>query len=304
MPQYSHTAADTKVVESRDEIFNIISVLDMDLRPISSAIGTRDIKSSEFSHLKDALRAANADNAGKQGEDAPAVSDTSRTKVAGYTQIFRDTCSVSGTMDAIAQHGLETESKYQKPKKMRECAIDVESMIISSNVAVQPIEGTTAGKSAGLGSILTTNVDSTTNATLAASQAKFEDLLQDTWEGGGRPQDAYVSGLQKRGMGAWTTKTTYNVNNAQGNKVAVTGVDDYWADIGGPISFHHHYMMPTTHLFLLDLSYFKLAWLRKWFWKVLGESGDTSLLEEYIGEVGLFTKDEASSGMMDNLAAA
>lgn len=304
MALYTHSAASTKTVELQDEIFNLISILDLDKTPVVSSIGTRDIKNVEFSHLTDSLRAANKDNAQKQGEDAPAVSDTTRAKSTNYTQIFAATVRVPGSLDAVTQYGMDTETKYQKPKKMRECKRDLEAMVISSNTAVQPILGTTAGKSAGIATIISTNVDATTHATLAASQTQFNNLLQDVVEAGGTPGYCFVSGLQKRGMAGWTTKTTFQVGTVEGAKQAVTGTDVYWADIGGPIKFRHHYMMATTHLLLLDLDYWKIAWLRKWFWKPLAETGDTSSAEELIGECGVFCKDEKSSGMMNNLASS
>ncbi|NOJ71412.1 SU10 major capsid protein [Paenibacillus alvei] len=68
---------------------------------------------------------------GEEGADARDPRYKPRKKVENMTQIFDDSVKVTGTAEAIAQYGVQSEYEYEKAKKQLELALQLEKAIIN-----------------------------------------------------------------------------------------------------------------------------------------------------------------------------
>lgn len=66
-----------------------------------------------------------------EGEDAPGARHRARVRRENFTQIFTETVSISGTMDAVGLHAVEREFDYQVIQRLRELMRSLEQTVIA-----------------------------------------------------------------------------------------------------------------------------------------------------------------------------
>lgn len=252
-------------IESRVNDFKNISPTDT---PVLTKIGTSETKNTTHNFQTEALNTANKDNAQLDGHDsAYAATDyTARQTLFNYTQIMTRYIQVSFTQDAISKpklgSGKLSEYDHQKANRMIELNLDAEAMIVSSNERVAPVpESGTAGKSRGIAAWITTNiVDASGNEYSPGrlTQSMYDDAAQKAWVQGGRPKDTFCGIYNKRRISGWVSPTTRTIS--EGGKKLVNVVDVY-ESVAGMQEIHLERNLTDT-LLMLQMEYWKIAWLR------------------------------------------
>lgn len=190
-------------VGNREDLTDIVSVITRHETPIFSTVEKVKARATLHEWQVDSL-STGADNANIEGADFSFALASARTRVSNSTQIFSKTGEVSRTQRAVDTAGVEDEFAYQMEKRMKEIATDVEKAIITGtgNTGASG----TARRLKGILSFITTNVETGTGTgNEALTEAMYNDLLQDVWTAGGRPDYTYVNGAQKRKISAFST---------------------------------------------------------------------------------------------------
>lgn len=167
------------------------------------------------------------------------VSRYDATKVAlakpyNYTQIMRDQCVITGTMDVIKRYGYVSERAYQEEKILRQLAIDLEHELlygVRSYDAGPPRRSTMGGLFEYI--LLAGKTNSWSTIQNAASAQLTEDMLNDTlqaiWEEGGQPDAIFVNGFNKRVITTWATP---RIRTDRDERMAGASIGTYESEFG------------------------------------------------------------------------
>ena len=301
MPFYSHNAAGAAVTLLAEDIEDVVRNIDLKSTPLASTLPSRKIKSLPTVVNEDTLAAPNANNAAKQGADAPVSSDTTPTQRSVYTQIFTKTASASRTLREVKTYGIDDELDYQSAKKMIECKRDLEQAYVSDNATVAPAGDVTASKLAGLQDLITTNVNSTETTmeqTTGGGQDSFNALLQACFEAGGTPSQVYCGGTQKTHISDdWNSNITRMTQNALRTVEVV--VDFYHTDFG-QVSVDFHRALTVAQVFILQMDLLEQGYITPWMTQDLAITGDKRA-RQIIGEYTMICKVEKAQGLFDRL---
>lgn len=260
-----------------------------------SRIGNNDATNQKHEWTTETLQASNSANAAIEGASAAfaAADMTVRTRVANYTQILRKTFSVSYSQEATKVAGLTDEFDHQRELKTKELARDINSSLLNQ-VSASGTSGVARTMNGGLAAIATNTLAA---GNVPLSQGLYNQLCQNVWVQGGRPNAAYVHGANKRQISSWSQPLTRTID-ATGRKL-VEAVDIYDADFGRQMILLER-EMPTTTAFLVEEKYWRKAWFRPLFFEELAKIGGArrGTVES---EVTLEYLAEASSGTITGL---
>jgi len=301
MPFYSHNALGAAVTLLAEDVEDVVRNIDLKSTPLASTLPSRKIMSLPTTVNEDTLAAANADNAAKQGADAPVASDTTPTQRSVYTQIFTKTASASRTLREVKTYGIDDELDYQAAKKMIEVKRDLEQAYVSTNATVAPAGDVTASKLAGLQNLITTNVDSTETTmeqTAGGGQDSFNTLLQACYEAGGTPGQVYCGGTQKTHISDdWGSNITRMTQDALRTVEVV--VDFYHTDFG-QVAVDFHRALTVAQVFILQMDLLEQGYITPWMTQDLAITGDKRA-RQIIGEYCMICKVEKAQGLFDSL---
>ena len=270
--------------------------------------------------LQDSLAATSTAGA-IEGDDWTYNTATTRpSRLVNYTQIFRKDISVSETQRAVNSAGFKDAYQLEMMKAMREIARNIEVTIFQSsgNVTSGPATvsgGTATGRtfsnlqnfltaSANVGTYPTMTADYTLLFASASSSAAkisvsmFNDALEQAYDQGGNPEQAFCSPKIKRAISSFTA-TNQNRNIAAVEKKLVAAMDLYFSDFGLIEIVLDRWIPEATNtvtttaasdcrgnVFFLERAKNRLAWLRPMQHTLVGRRGD-SVAGTVLGEVTL-----------------
>lgn len=151
---------------------------------------------------------------GVEGADARKARFKARKRVSNLTQIFDETVSVSGTLAATSQHGIDNEYEYEKQKKLLELALQLEKAVING-VKYESQDGKVR-QMGGIRQFIKTNV---IDGGGALTLDKLGDAFQAIYEAGGFA----TGGNYKIIVGA---KQKRAISAADKDKIALTRQDN------------------------------------------------------------------------------
>lgn len=242
-------------------------------------------------------------HAALEGEDAAASAHRSRTRKENYTQIFTETVTISGSMDAVGLHAVEREFDYQVIQRLRELMRSLEQTVIGGfKAAANPQGGAGVRRTmGGLLQFISGSVDD------ASATALTEDILnaslRNVWELGGRPTAIVCNGFQKRKISSFIQSSRRYEPESQALRNVV---DVYESDFGVQRVILSRWV-PADKILLLDLDKLQVMPLqgRSFFVKPLAESGDfrkAQLIGEYTLEIQ--NGGDGGHGVITNLATS
>jgi hypothetical protein len=94
----------------------------------------------------------------------------------------------------------------------------------------------------------------------ALTEAAMNEALQDCWESGGNPNKVFLSGDNKRQVSAWSGEGDKYLD--QNSKKLVNSIAVYESDFG-IVSFIPHRLMDDSTVLVIDPTYWKVAYLRR-----------------------------------------
>jgi len=193
-------------IGDREDLTDIISIITRHDTPLFASLQKVAARATYHEWQTDTLATGQA-NAQIEGTDFAFSIPQARTRLGNYTQIFTKTLEVSETQRTVSVAGLDDEFAYQMEKRMKEIATDVEKALITGT-GNSGASGT-ARELQGILAFITTNVESGTGSGAEAlTEDMYNDLLQQVWEQGGRPDYTYVNGFQKRQISGFSTSNT------------------------------------------------------------------------------------------------
>ncbi|MFA6134724.1 MAG: DUF5309 family protein [Phycisphaerae bacterium] len=276
MPTNSYKT--TTAVGEREELSDIIAMIDPDETPIYSNAKKIKTNAVNTEWQVQELAAASASNAVNEGADATYATPTPTTRLGNYHQISTKPVSVSGTLDAVDKAGRESEIAYQKILKAKELRRDIEKTLF----APQAKSGSDPRKAATLSAWIT-NVDDngatdatgdgtdfngqTTSGTARALAISYIDnVMKLAYQDGGSPDMLVLSPTNKKNFSALAATETGVVANQinmttpkPGTLVGTTSM--YLTDFGTLEVVTDRFALDTD-VYVLDSDYLAIGTLK------------------------------------------
>ena len=324
---YAATTGGTRLSSIREDLSDIIyNIAPLDT-PFMSGCGKATAENTYFEWQTDTIAAGSA-NQQIEGDDASADARAVPTRVGNYTQISRYVVQTSGTNEAVNNAGFKSAQAYQLAKKAKQLKRDMEYQLTRNEAQNAGVggsfgSGATARKTGGLSTWLATNyvsgnpssgspaaggsgTSAPTDATATASitEAMLREVIKDTYEAGGEPDMIMCKPAIKQAISD-LAQSVSSLRTAA-DKVApahvVAAVDVYVSDFGTFQIVPNRNQFRDQDLFVLDMDFFEVAYLRPFKTETLAKTGD-SIQQMLIVEYGLKVNNEASSGFLADIKA-
>lgn len=308
---------------NREDLQDKIYMVSPEKTPVVSSIRRFSATQRIHEWQRDALATPNKDNAVIEGDDRTGTALTPTDRVANTVQLFDKTVTVSTTQEKTKAAGRSSEMKYQISKAMVELKRDQEAMVLSDNVAVQG-NSTTARKSAGLGTLIYTNIShggagatpahtsglatvaQTAGTNRAFTETLLKTVLQSVFTNSGEFATLIsLTPSHKVTFSAFTGIAANRYNVPKGKQgVIVGGADVYMSDFG-ELTVVPNYVQATANAntaFVLNPEFAGLAYLGGFKSEPLAKTGHTT--KELVSvESTLVVTSERSHAKVANLTA-
>lgn len=313
MAQPTNTFDSYDAVGIREDLQDIIYDVSPSETPFYTACAKLKATNTYHEWQTDSLRSS-ADNKHIEGDDTVADARSATSRLGNYTQIFKNAVVIPGTDNGLNKAGRAKEMAYQVMQIAKEQKLDIEKALFANNARVAG-NSTTARELAGVPAWLITNLDfqngnsgasptgdgtdaRTDDGTPTAfSQTKFDNVMQQIWVSGGKPDRCYLSAFQMDFALGFTG------NNNQRNTVSGGKVENYmqvYVTPWGTVEF-----VPTREnrgrdVFIMQSDMWAVAVQRPTKNEPLAKTGDNEK-RQVITELTLCAKNEAASGgVFDN----
>ena len=318
---FKASSGDTRLDSIREDLSDIIyNIAPLDT-PFMSGCGKATADNTYFEWQTDTI-AAGSSNQQVEGDDASADARAVPTRVGNYTQISRYVVQTTGTNEAVNNAGFKSAQAYQLAKKAKQLKRDIEYQL-TSNEAQNGGAAGTARKTGGLSAWIATNwvsgnpssgtpaaggsgTSAPTDATATASitEAMLKEVIKDTYDEGGEPDMIMCKPAIKQAISDLAQSVSELRTSA--DKVApahvVAAVDVYVSDFGTFQIVPSRNQFRAQDLFVLDMDFFEVAYLRPFKTETLAKTGD-SIQQMLIVEYGLKVNNEKSSGFLADIKA-
>lgn len=305
----TNTFTSFDAVGNKEDVSDVIYNVDPEETPfLNSAQNTT--ATNKLHQWQTDTYAAAAANAQVEGDDSPsATAVTATTLLSNTCQISRKIPQVSGSQEAIASYGRESDMGYQVAKMGVELKRDMETVLLANNA--EDTGGSTQARNLGaLLSWIDTNTSAgsggsdgsagNTARTDGTQRAFTEDLLtpvlQSIWDNGGNPNAIMLGSFNKRQLSGFSGNATRQIE-ATGKRL-VTSIEVYESD-WGVLEVVPNRFMRSRDVLILEMQMWAIAWLRPFHLIDLAKQGDAEkkmLLAEYTLEA---RNEQASGGVFD-----
>ena len=305
-------------IGQREDLSDVIYNISPTDTPFMSSIGKTKATAVYHEWQTDSLSAAVLTNYAVEGATASDATMSPTTRVGNRTQIAQKTVKISGTLQSVDKAGRKSEKAYQLAKASAEIKRDMETTLLSNQIAANG-DSSTARKLGGLQAWLATNGDfgtggsagasGTTARTNGTNRTFTEDLLKtvikEVYASCGNPKVLMVNPAHKQLVSAFAGIAAQRfMAPANTPTTIVAAADVYLSDFGTVSVVPNRFMTSTNSCdetaFVLDPDMAAVAYLRPFQTNELAVTGDnesTQLLAEYTLEV----KNEAAHGIIADL---
>ena len=309
MAQPDNTFDSYDAVGIREDLANVIYDVSPEETPFYTTCKKVTASNTYHEWQTDALRSSGS-NAHIEGDATTAEARTATTRLGNYTQIFKNAVVIPDTDKGLDKAGRASEMAYQTLKIAKEQKLDIEKALFANNARVAG-DATTARELAGTETWFTstiqnkgsggahaagTGADARTDGTQTAfDQDKFDAIMQNCWEKGGKPDSVYLSAYLMNLALAFTGNNNQRSSVQAGDKKVIKSLDVYvtpW----GTIEFipSRENRGRTVHVMQDDM--WAVAVLRGTKNVELAKTGDNST-RQVVTELTLVAKNEKSSGL-------
>ena len=266
----------------------------------------------------DTLRAS-AVNAHIEGDDTVAEARSATTRLQNYSQIFKNAVVIAATEDTLDKAGRAKEMAYQVMKIAKEQKLDIEKALFANQARVVG-SATAARKLAGAPAWMTSNVNfvsassganpngtgtnarTDSGAPTAFTQAKFDDVMQDIWSSGGKPDTVYLSSFQMNVALGFTGNNNQRSAVQAGDEKVIKSLAVYvtpW----GTVEFKPSRENRSRDIFIMQDDMWSCGMLRGTKNQALAKTGDNEK-RQVVTELTLICRNEkASGGIFDNTSS-
>lgn len=305
-------------IGQREDLSDVIYNISPTDTPMISSIGKTKATAVYHEWQTDSLSSPTLGNAAVEGDTASDATMSPTTRVGNRTQISQKTVKISGTLQAVDKAGRKSEKAYNLAKASAEIKRDMETTVLSNQVATNG-NSTTARKLGGLQAWLATNGDfgtsgvagsgGTTARTNGTNRTFTEDILKtvirEVFTAGGNAKVLMVNPAHKQTVSAFAGIAAQRFMAPANTPTTIVAAADVYLSDYGSVSVIPNRMMSSTNscdevAFVLDPDMAAIAYLRPFQTNELAVTGDnesTQLLVEYTLEV----KNEAAHGIAADL---
>ena len=305
-------------IGQREDLSDVIYNISPTDTPFFSSVGKTKATAVLHEWQTDSLAAATLSNFAVEGDTASDATMSPTTRVGNRCQIAQKTVKISGTLQAVDKAGRKSEKAYQLAKASAEIKRDMETTLLSNQIAANG-NSSTARKLGGLQAWLSTNGDfgtsgvagsgGTTARTNGTNRTFTEDILKvvikEVYAAGGNPKVLMVNPAHKQVVSAFAGIAAQRFMAPANEPTTIIGAADVYLSDFGTVSVVPNRFMTSTNscddtAFVLDPDMAAVAYLRPFQTNELAVTGDnesTQLLCEYTLEV----KNEAAHGIIADL---
>ncbi len=315
MAQPSNTFDSYDAKGIREDLEDVIYDISPEETPFYSMC--KKVKATNTYHewQTDALRSSAA-NAHIEGDATTAEARSATVRQGNYTQIFKNAVVVADTDEGLNKAGRAKELAYQVLKIAKEQKLDIEKALFDNNARAAG-SSSAARELAGAPAWIISNVDfqsgngganptgdgtdaRTDDGTPTAfSQAKFDNVMQQIWESGGKPNVCFLSAFQMNKALGFTGMNNQRstIGASVGGTNAVINAVDVYVTPWGTVEF-----MPTREnrsrdVFIMQKDMWAVGVLRPTKNTQLAKTGDNTT-RQVVTELTLVCKNEKSSGII------
>jgi hypothetical protein len=302
----------------REDLSDVIYSISPTDTPFFSSVGKTKATAVLHEWQTDSLAAATLSNFAVEGDTASDATMSPTTRVGNRCQIAQKTVKISGTLNAVDKAGRKSEKAYQLAKASSEIKRDMETSVLSNQVAANG-NSTTARKLGGLQAWLATNGDFGSGGSAGASgttartngtnrtfdEATLKTVIREVYAAGGNPKVLMVNPAHKQVVSAFAGIAAQRFMAPSNAPTTIIGAADVYLSDFGTVSVVPNRFMTSTNscdetAFVLDPDMAAIAYLRPFQTNELAVTGDnesTQLLCEYTLEV----RNEAAHGIIADL---
>lgn len=304
-----------QAVGNREDLSDIISIVEREETPLLSSIGSDTASATTVEWQTQALAAASTSNAMIQGDAFANKTVTPSVRLNNKTQIFEKTYQVTETQKAVKSAGRPNELGFQRMLSMKEIKRDQEAMYFS-NTASTAGNASTAPKLGGLESWATSNVSrgtggsnggfsggNTTTATDGTQREFTEDLfksvLKTGYDNGARFKKAFMGSFNKQKASAFAGNATRTISAGSKLNANITVYESDFGVIDFVLSPHQR----ARTVFLVDPGMLKKCNLRNLKTEKLAKTADSEQ-EAMVMENTLKVMNEKAIGVVADLTTS
>jgi hypothetical protein len=302
----------------REDLSDVIYNISPTDTPFFSSVGKTKATAVLHEWQTDSLAAATLSNFTVEGDTASDATMSPTTRVGNRCQIAQKTVKISGTLQAVDKAGRKSEKAYQLAKASSEIKRDMETSVLSNQIAANG-NSTTARKLGGLQAWLATNGDFGSGGSAGASgttartngtnrtfdEATLKTVIREVYAAGGNPKVLMVNPAHKQVVSAFAGIAAQRFMAPANSPTTIIGAADVYLSDFGTVSVVPNRFMTSTNscdetAFVLDPDMAAIAYLRPFQTNELAVTGDnesTQLLCEYTLEV----RNEAAHGIIADL---
>lgn len=295
----------------REDLEDIIYDISPEETPFYSMCSKMKASNTNHEWQTDALRSSGT-NAHIEGDDTAAESRSPTTRLGNYTQIFKNAVVIPDTDEGVNKAGRGKEIAYQSLKIAKEQKLDIEKALLDNNAKVAG-NSTTARELAGAPAWIATNTDIATagspadptgdgtdartdGTALALTQARLDNVMQQVWESGGKPDKVLLSSFQMNvALGFDGSNNARATIDASKTKV-INAVDVYQTP-WGTVEFVMSRECRSRDVFVLQSDMWAVGVLRPTKNKELAKTGD-STKRQIVTELTLIAKNGKANGIV------
>lgn len=229
-----------------------------------------------------------------EGDDADYGALTDIAAPYNYTSIFQKAVQVSGTLQAISQHGVDDEYMYQANKAVPHLLRLVERAAFHG---VRAVGSASAPRSmGGLGTFISANtVDVSGAITKAAVDLLMEEIIMD----GGYPDLLVMNPRIANDLRGLLDNSSFVRVSQDENKLGVDAIERVMTQYG-ELELVMDRWCPTDTAYILQSDKIGFFTLRPFETYELARTGD-SLKGEVVGEFSMLLANEAAHGMLTGI---
>jgi hypothetical protein len=315
MAQPTNTLDSYDVKGIREDLSDVIYNISPEETPFYTACAKGKATNTLHEWQTDTLRSS-AVNAHIEGDDTIAEARAVTSRLGNYTQIFKNAVTIPGTDTGLNKAGRAREMAYQVLKISREQKLDIEKALFANQARVVG-SSSAARRLAGAPAWITTNVNfqsgsSGANPTgdgtdartddgtpTAFSQTKFDDVMQQIWVSGGKPDSVYLSAYQMNIALGFTGNNNQRSNiTAEAEKVIKHMA--VYVTPWGTVEFKPTRENRGRDVFIMQDDMWGVGILRSTKNEPLAKTGDNEK-RQVLTELTLICRNEAASGgIFDN----
>jgi hypothetical protein len=231
-----------------------------------------------------------------EGDDADYGPITDLTAPYNYTSIFQKAIKVSGTLQAISQHGIDDEYMYQANKAVPHLLRLVERMAFYG----ERVEGS-ASSPRSAGGLSTFIASNNVDAGGAIAKADVDSLMEEIIMGGGYPDLLVMNPRVANDLRALLDNSNFIRVSQDENKLGVDAIERVMTQYG-ELELVMDRWCPLSTAYVLQSDKIGFYALRPFEAYELSRSGD-SLKGEVVGEFSLLVANEKAHGKITGITS-